>query len=152
MDYPCESIEIKILLSIQAASNYNPRKANKNAALSAALSHYSHWGDVRYQNSNHIERPPEAWPEALLLINQWGARLGEYKMAITVLNQLSGLWLRADGWLFISRWPVASLSWLPRTQGWPGGNSNGRQRLDKQESDSRTSGSFVASSSVCYWH
>ena len=37
-----ESIEIKILLSIQAASNYNPRKANKTLPQSAALSHYSH--------------------------------------------------------------------------------------------------------------
>ena len=37
-----KSIEIKILLSIQAGGNYNPRKANKTAGLSAALSHYSH--------------------------------------------------------------------------------------------------------------
>ena len=51
-----KSIEIKILLSIQAGGNYNPRKANKTAGLSAALSHYSHWGDARYQNSEHAER------------------------------------------------------------------------------------------------
>ena len=51
-----ESIEIKILLSIQAASNYNPRKANKTAGLYRLL-----WAitaiesDARYQNSEHGE-------------------------------------------------------------------------------------------------
>ena len=53
---PAESIEIKILLSIQAASNYNPRKANKTAAHYRLL-----WAitaiesDARYQNSEHGE-------------------------------------------------------------------------------------------------
>ena len=31
-------------LKYSSSSNYNPRKANKTAGLSAALSHYSHWG------------------------------------------------------------------------------------------------------------
>ena len=59
MDYQCSAGQVhwdKNPLKYSSSSNYNPRKANKTAGLSAALSHYSHWGDARYQNSEHAER------------------------------------------------------------------------------------------------